>query len=273
MNTFTALFPADSIAQAPDVHLVPIAPGLFIERQPRRRVAAHPVPTTPPLWFEESFREPAPQVAHQEVVTPQVAEPIQVSLDEESPCEVAPCAYGEEWEKLHAQYYERLVRYAQKTLGHRGDQSDAEDIAMQAFLRVMPHCDEIEPGAIATYLYRTVTRLICDRARRRKCVPMVSLDASTAAEDEHAGMPEPRAEHSEVFAPSEDEALTLTVRQKMLQLSEDHRAVLVMHHLQDMEVKEIAEVLGVPAGTVKSRLARGRARLGRKLKWVLEMED
>ena len=46
------------------------------------------------------------------------------------------------------------------------------------------------------------------------------------------------------------------VREAVLTLSEDHKAVIVMHHFQGMEVNDIARILKVPSGTVKSRLAR-----------------
>ena len=63
------------------------------------------------------------------------------------------------------------------------------------------------------------------------------------------------------------------VRQAVESLPDNHRSVVVMHHLEGMEVAEIARVLGVPNGTVLSRLARARETLRRKLSSLVDVED
>jgi len=63
--------------------------------------------------------------------------------------------------------------------------------------------------------------------------------------------------------------LQLRVREAVQTLSDDHKAVIMMHHFQGMEVNDIAQILAVPSGTVKSRLARGRDQLHRKLRSYL----
>ncbi|MCS6860595.1 MAG: sigma-70 family RNA polymerase sigma factor, partial [Abditibacteriales bacterium] len=68
----------------------------------------------------------------------------------------------------------------------------------------------------------------------------------------------------------EREELQKRVRQAIETLSPAHRAVIIMHHLQDMEVNDIARILNTRVGTVKSRLARARAELGRKLRSYME---
>jgi RNA polymerase sigma-70 factor (ECF subfamily) len=67
------------------------------------------------------------------------------------------------------------------------------------------------------------------------------------------------------------EELQRRVRQAVQNLSDDHKAVIVMHHFQGMEVNDIANILGVPTGTVKSRLARGRDQLHRKLRGYISV--
>ena len=63
--------------------------------------------------------------------------------------------------------------------------------------------------------------------------------------------------------------LQTRVREAVKTLSHDHKTVIMMHHFQGMEVNDIARILDIPTGTVKSRLARGRDQLHRKLRGYL----
>ena len=64
--------------------------------------------------------------------------------------------------------------------------------------------------------------------------------------------------------------LSARVQRALLTLSPDHRVVVVLHHLEGMAVEDIARTLGTPVGTIKSRLARARAELKRKLEGYVE---
>jgi RNA polymerase sigma-70 factor (ECF subfamily) len=60
------------------------------------------------------------------------------------------------------------------------------------------------------------------------------------------------------------------VEKALVELSDEHRSVVAMHHLEDMDVSDVARILGIPQGTVLSRLARARAVLRRKLAPYME---
>jgi len=125
--------------------------------------------------------------------------------------------------------------------------------------------------AFSTYLYRIALNLCRDRARRKKRVRFQSMD-TPRADDE--GDVEPMEFPDQGKLPEElltGDELQRRVREAVLTLSNDHKAVIVMHHFQGMEVNDIARILGVPTGTVKSRLARGRDQLHRKLRSYLNL--
>jgi RNA polymerase sigma-70 factor (ECF subfamily) len=71
----------------------------------------------------------------------------------------------------------------------------------------------------------------------------------------------PLPEHLQLAAPSTDRDTALTVRAALAELPAEQRAALVLVDIEGYPVSEAAELLGVPTGTVKSRCARGRARL------------
>jgi RNA polymerase sigma factor (sigma-70 family) len=73
-------------------------------------------------------------------------------------------------------------------------------------------------------------------------------------------------EHLVVTATVPDQATELEVRRILAQLAPEHRAVLVLRHLEDLSVEETAAALGVPAGTVKSRLSRARRAF--RARWI-----
>jgi RNA polymerase sigma-70 factor (ECF subfamily) len=118
-------------------------------------------------------------------------------------------------------------------------------------------------------LYRIALNLCRDRARRKKRVRFQSIDTPrTDSEGDVEPMDFPDMAKLPEEALTNDE-LQKRVREAVQTLSTDHKAVIVMHHFQGMEVNDIADILKVPTGTVKSRLARGRDQLHRKLRTYL----
>lgn len=123
------------------------------------------------------------------------------------------------------------------------DQGEAEDALQEVFLRVykaLPTFD-LEKGAFTTWLYRITVNHCLDRRRRHRPI-VLPLDTVRSL----AGADPPRfAERTE----NED-----AVSQAMERLSDKLRAVLILRYYLDLPYKEIAEVLEIPEGTVKSRL-------------------
>lgn len=171
------------------------------------------------------------------------------------------------FEEIYQLYHRRIYNAA---YGMLGDPDDAQDVTQDVFIRLHDALPTLRADeAFSTYIYRIALNLCRDRARRKKRVRFQSMDTPRAAED---GDAEPMDFPDAGKLPEEKltgDELQRRVREAVLTLSEDHKAVIVMHHFQNMEVNDIARILKVPSGTVKSRLARGRDQLHRKLKTYL----
>lgn len=170
--------------------------------------------------------------------------------------------------------FEKLVtRYQNKIMGYvgrmtNGDREEAEDITQEAFIKAYRNLDSFRGQAsFSTWLYKIATNLCIDRARTRKRRPQqaYSLDEPFDKEEDSGG----REIADLRFEPSKgverDELRTL-VRETVAEMPEKQRQVLIMCDLQGMAYENIAEVLAIPLGTVKSRIFHARADLARRLK-------
>jgi RNA polymerase sigma-70 factor, ECF subfamily len=148
-----------------------------------------------------------------------------------------------------------------------GDAEGAEDVVQTAFIRAWDRLPRLRRGsAFHVWVRQTGRRAAVDELRRRGSHRAASLDEIEEDGGEFASEEEP----PESIAASA--ALSATVRKAVESLPEHHRTVVTLHHLDGLEVREIAEVLGVPVGTVLSRLARARETLQRKLAVVIDDE-
>jgi RNA polymerase sigma-70 factor, ECF subfamily len=138
-----------------------------------------------------------------------------------------------------------------------GDSHRAEDLTQEIFSRVFAQRKRfLTQNRFSTWVWRIALNLCCDelRASRHREGPWLDPeDVSTEpAPDHHAAL----AEENQL------------VRAALDTLSEPYRAVLILRHYQDLKFREIAEVLGVPEGTVKSRMAEALSQLSRRLRSV-----
>jgi RNA polymerase sigma-70 factor (ECF subfamily) len=148
-----------------------------------------------------------------------------------------------------------------------GDAHRAEDLAQETFLRLFARRQDYEPsGRFSTLLWRIALNLCYDELRRTKRRAESPLDE---ADDDTF--------HSPVVSdrPGPDDALAEqeraeAVRRALLALSEPYRVVVVLRHYEGLKFREIAELLELPEGTVKSRMAEALTQLGRLLLPVLE---
>jgi len=137
--------------------------------------------------------------------------------------------------------------------------SDAEDAVQECYLRALRHFDSYRGPAMKPWLL-TILRNVCNAefARRgRGEVPTDYVQDELVAEE----MPmwqEPQASPEKVTLQQQDRA---TIRRLVEELPEPFREAIVLREVNDLSYKEIAEVAGVPVGTVMSRLARARAML------------
>lgn len=152
-----------------------------------------------------------------------------------------------------------------------GDVHRGEDLAQETFVRVFAKRKDYQPnGKFSTWLWRIALNLCHDEFRRRRRREESSLD------DERG---ESFAALESFVAPESAPDKTLVeqergelVRKALVELPEAYRTVLVMRHYENLKFREIAEVLEVPEGTVKSRMAEALVQMGRLLKSRLAIE-
>lgn len=157
-----------------------------------------------------------------------------------------PWAFAE----LVRRHRDRLWAVALRTLG---DREEAADAVQDALLSAFRAADRFRgDSAVTTWLHRIVVNACLDRVRRRQARPTVPLPEAGAAP----------------AAPSVDRDTVLDVRAALADLPIEQRAALVLVDIQGYGVAEAAQILGVAEGTVKSRCARGRARLAVRLGYL-----
>jgi RNA polymerase sigma-70 factor (ECF subfamily) len=151
--------------------------------------------------------------------------------------------------ELVRRHQDRLWAVALRTLG---DREDAADALQEALISAYRSAHRFRgDSAVTTWLHRIVVNACLDRVRRRAARPTVPLAGT-----------EPRP-----VAPVDSDT-ALDVRAALSRLPVEQRAALVLVDVQGYSVAEAATVLGVAEGTVKSRCARGRARLAALLGYL-----
>jgi RNA polymerase sigma-70 factor (ECF subfamily) len=158
--------------------------------------------------------------------------------------------------------YERYKTSVYRTaLAITRDERAAEDILQEAFLRVYTYADRIDESvSLGPWLYRVTVNLAyswTSRVKRWLCTIQDTLDRLAS----------PAQWHPEALA--EEQEWREVLQQAIDALPPRHRVVIILHYLEDLSLREIAYVVGVPEGTVKSRLYYARERL-RKV--ILEQE-
>jgi RNA polymerase sigma-70 factor, ECF subfamily len=144
-----------------------------------------------------------------------------------------------------------------------GDEHRAEDLAQEAFTRLYSRRKEWQPAAkISTWLWRVAVNLCHDELRRRGRRGETSLERV----EEEAELPA----HLAVVEGTPHESLAEAdragiVRQALMRLPETHRPVVILKHYEGLKFREIAEVLGIPEGTAKSRMFEALGMLNRRL--------
>jgi len=148
------------------------------------------------------------------------------------------------------------------------DPSDAADTTQEVFLKVFRGMKHFHgESSLKTWIYRIALHEAANRRRWwfRHKAQETSIDPISGADSEFTGderLVDPGESPFEQFAHSE---VTVAVEQALQEVSEPYRTALILRDLQEMSYEEIAEVLAVSLGTVKSRITRGRASLRRKL--------
>jgi len=164
------------------------------------------------------------------------------------------CRRGDElaWEALVRQYQSRVYGIA---YGYTGDPDDARDLAQDIFIRVYKRIDSCrEPERFLPWLVRIARNAAVDHLRRRKARP----PARDLPADEALDLAAP--------GPTPEEQWTAESRRRLVysalqNLSDINREIILLKDMQGLALEEIAGMLGVPLGTVKSRCNRARIEL------------
>ncbi|WP_354641565.1 RNA polymerase sigma factor SigM [Kitasatospora camelliae] len=157
---------------------------------------------------------------------------------------------------LVGRHRDRLWAVALRTLGDREEAADALQDALVSAFRAAAGFEG--RSAVTTWLHRIVVNACIDRARRNSTRRARSLDEDPGQEAALLGALG-SAEAADALVVRAE--LRREVTEALAALPVDQRAALVLVDMQGYSVAEAAELLGVPVGTVKSRCARGRARL------------
>jgi len=181
---------------------------------------------------------------------------------------VRRCIAGEAsaWEEIVRLHNRRIYNLCYR---FTNSADSAEDLAQEVFIRVYRTIStyNVEKGAFTTWLTALTRNLLVDHFRRgRQDRVTDSIDASVTDNPDSL----PISDRLRDPGPSPADRVASQETQKMVQralarLSPDLREAVILRDLQDMDYKEIAQVLRVPEGTVKSRINRGRMELARLL--------
>lgn len=159
------------------------------------------------------------------------------------------------FEKLVRPHFDRLYRLAWRLTGQK---AEAEDLFQELLVKAYGKLDDLvkidEPGS---WLSRIMYNLFIDERRRFARRRIHTVEEGEMAGDGIAGLPgtdNPVWDHERLERMKElDTALS--------KLSEEHRLVVMLHDTEGYKLTEIQDLIGVPVGTVKSRLHRARSRL------------
>ncbi len=166
--------------------------------------------------------------------------------------------------------YGRLVELHQDRvfatiLRHVRDEHKARDLAQETFIQAYRAIHTYEDRAkFSTWLYRIALNLVTSQHRSDVALKRGGGNAKASLDAE--GMPEPDAT---VRGPDENVAaneIGVIVREAIETLEDEYKSVVILRDLQGLSYEEVAEVLGLAPGTVRSRLHRGREKLREKLK-------
>jgi RNA polymerase sigma-70 factor (ECF subfamily) len=150
----------------------------------------------------------------------------------------------------------------------RGNRDDAEELAQEAFLRALEAIEGFRgDAAFSTWIHRIVVNLHLNRsstlaARARRSQLSLATQAAAIEEARAIDPPDREAAPPESAAAAEERG---ELHRALAALDEDRRVAVVLRDVEGLSYEEIAALLRVPIGTVRSRLARGREELSRRL--------
>jgi RNA polymerase sigma-70 factor (ECF subfamily) len=176
---------------------------------------------------------------------------------------------GAAWEELARTQHRRIYGICYRFIG---SPSEAEDLTQDVFIKVFRNLDSFDPakGGFNTWLTTLTRNTLVDNYRRARMDRATdSLNETVSGEEDGpsklnrlAGSGRTQEQHVSGME------LRAQIQEALKQVSPELREAVILRDIEDMDYKDIAEVLGVPQGTVKSRISRGRCELAKLLKCI-----
>lgn len=189
-------------------------------------------------------------------------------MEEQTLIQAAQRGDLEAFNRLVLSYQDMVYNQAYRMLS---DAAAAADAAQEAFIAAFRNIRGFRGGVFKAWLLRIVTNICYDDLRRRQRRPTTSLEPLDDAGEEiesPAWLSDPRAAPEEAL---ERRELERAIMRCLDRLPPEFRAVVLLVDVQGLDYDEAAHSLGRPVGTVKSRLARARARLQECLQTFWEL--
>ncbi len=173
---------------------------------------------------------------------------------------------GDAFDRIAREQAPRLFRLALRLTGRR---EEAEDLVQETLVRALPKLPEFRGDArISTYLVRALTNLWKNGLRSKSRSRLVDWFRLGRRSDEPEGddqAPDPPEHAPSALDRIESDETAGEVRAAVQRLEPNRRLALLLREVEEMSYEEIAEMTGVPVGTVRSRLARARDDLRREM--------
>ena len=184
---------------------------------------------------------------------------------------VRQCIAGDSqaWQQLVVSQHRRIYSICYR---FTGSSTDAEDLTQDVFLKLFKNLSsfDLQKGSFQTWITTLARNLLVDHFRRTRLDRASdSLDATFDGEEDGPTMADrladPRESQEKHVASLQ---LKARIQDALKQLSPELREAVILRDLEDMDYKDIAQVLRIPEGTVKSRISRGRGELARLLQRI-----
>jgi RNA polymerase sigma-70 factor (ECF subfamily) len=167
--------------------------------------------------------------------------------------------HHQEFSTLAASYLEQLYNTAKRMTG---DAQEAEDLVQETYQRAFQAWRQLkDPARCRAWLYQIMRRLFIDAYRRKRATPeLIVIEGGSETDDPLLAIPVGSFEEEAIRRLSAEE-----IRRALSVLPEELRTALLLHSLEGFTYPEIAEILGCPVSTVRTRIARARQKLLLKL--------
>jgi RNA polymerase sigma-70 factor (ECF subfamily) len=172
---------------------------------------------------------------------------------------------GSAWAEMVRAHHRRVYGLCYR---FTGNPADAEDLTQDVFLKIYSNLASFDAarGSLPVWITTMTRNLLVDNFRRtRNQRATSSLDEGWDGPNELQPVDRLAAKGSSPHEAAVHKELEKMVQQALAQVSVELREAVILRDLQDLDYKEIAQVLEIPEGTVKSRISRGRAELARLL--------